>query len=102
MKKALIFCSILFLSLSFYAQTGTICHYKIVEFKEFEIKKPNDEAHRNAIKRLNQAREETLKFDFINFELVTTRLAKLELLNFPFSKVTLLKLTSSRVEYANE
>ncbi len=65
MKKALIFCSILFFSLSFYAQTGTICHYKIVEFKEFEIKKPDDETHRYAVKTLNQAREATLEFDFV-------------------------------------
>lgn len=65
MKKVLIFCSILFLSLSFYAQTGTICHYKIVEFKKFEIKKPGDETHRYAIETLNQAREASLEFDFV-------------------------------------
>lgn len=65
MKKVLIFCSILFLSSSFYAQTGTICHYKIVEFKKFEIKKPGDETHRYAIETLNQAREASLEFDFV-------------------------------------
>ncbi|MFC6860557.1 GLPGLI family protein [Zunongwangia atlantica] len=65
MFRPLFYHFIIFLSLSFYAQTGTICHYKIVEFKEFEIKKPDDESHRYAVKTLNQAREASLEFDFV-------------------------------------
>ncbi len=51
MFRPLFYLFIIFFSLSFYAQTGTICHYKIVEFKEFET--------------LNQAREASLEFDFV-------------------------------------
>ncbi|MDN3595795.1 GLPGLI family protein [Zunongwangia endophytica] len=65
LRQSLFYFFIISLSLSSYAQTGTICHYKIVEFKKFEIKKPGDETHRYAVETLNKAREAALEFEFV-------------------------------------